>query len=92
LSDTRKAHQWLHWTPSLRRRAPRRERRSIKDAAALAEELRVLLVRNHSSPRPTDDQVWEIVRMRSYDFKVFDPRYAEVILEQVACPELDMVA
>jgi hypothetical protein len=27
LDDTRKAHQWLHWAPSLRRRAPR-ERRS----------------------------------------------------------------
>jgi len=31
--------------------------------------------------RPTDEQVWEIVQTLAYDFEVFDPRYAEVILE-----------
>jgi len=38
-------------------------------------------VRDHPTPRPTDDQIWEIVQARAYDFEVFDPRYAEAILE-----------
>ena len=52
-----------------------------KDDPALAEELKGHLVRDHPSLRPTDEQVWEIVQTRSYDFEVFNPRYAEVILE-----------
>jgi hypothetical protein len=47
----------------------------------VAEELKGHLVRDHPSLRPTDEQVWEIVQTRAYDFEVFNPRYAEVILE-----------
>jgi hypothetical protein len=54
---------------------------AAKDDPALAEELREHLVRDHPGRRPTDEQVWEIVQTRAYDFEVFDPRYAEVILE-----------
>jgi len=52
-----------------------------KDDQDLVEELREHLVREHPALRPTDDQVWEIVRTRAYDFEVVDPEYAEVILE-----------
>jgi hypothetical protein len=80
LGDTRKAHQWLHWAPSLRRRAPRRERRS-KRRPGPGRRTEGHLLRDHPSLRPTDYQVWEIVQTRAYDFEFFDPRYAEVILE-----------
>jgi hypothetical protein len=80
LSDTRKAHQLLHWARSLRRRE-RLGKGGVKDDSAVAEELKGRLVRDHPSLRPTDEQVWEIVQTRSYDFEVFDQRYAEVILE-----------
>jgi len=52
-----------------------------KDDQSLIEEVREHHVRDHSGLRPTDDQVWEIVRTRAYTFEVFDPDYAEVILE-----------
>jgi hypothetical protein len=52
-----------------------------KDDTILAEELREHLVRDHPSLKPTDEQVWEIVSTRSYDFEVYDPEYAEVIIE-----------
>jgi hypothetical protein len=47
----------------------------------VAEVLKGHLLRDHPSLRPTDEQVWEIVQTRSDDFEVFNPRYAEVILE-----------
>ena len=53
----------------------------VKDDPDLAEELRGHLVRDHPSLRPTREHVWEIVQTRAYDLEVFDPRYADVILE-----------
>jgi len=47
-----------------------------KDDPALAEEVREHVVREHSALRPTDEQVWEIISARAYDFEVFDPEYA----------------
>ncbi len=52
-----------------------------KDDPALAEEVGEHLLRDHSDLRPTDEQVWEIVHARAYDFEVYDPEYAEVIIE-----------
>ena len=52
-----------------------------KDDAALAEEVREHLLRDHAAPRPTDEHVWEIVHTRAYDFEVYDPQYAEVSLD-----------
>src|SRR5215208_4361140 len=66
LSDTRKAHQWLHWAPSLRRKRLG-GKGGVKDVPALAEEPREHLVRDHPSLRPADDQVWEIVQTSAYD-------------------------
>jgi hypothetical protein len=43
---------------------------------ALAEEVREHLLRDHPTLRPTDEQVWEIVRTRAYTFEVYDPEYA----------------
>jgi hypothetical protein len=47
-----------------------------KDDPALAEEVREHLLQNHPDLRPTDEQVWEIVSTRAYDFEVYDPKYA----------------
>ena len=44
--------------------------------SALAEEVREHLMRKHQALRPTDEQVWEIVRTRAYTFEVYDPEYA----------------
>jgi hypothetical protein len=30
---------------------------------------------------PTDEHVWEIVHTRAYDFELYDPEYAEVIID-----------
>ena len=38
-------------------------------------------MRDRPSLRSIDDQVWGIVQTRTYDFGVFDPRYAEAILQ-----------
>jgi hypothetical protein len=47
-----------------------------EDDQALAEEVREHLVRDHPDLRATDEQVWEIVSTRAYDFEVYDPQYA----------------
>jgi len=47
-----------------------------KDDQALAEEVMEHLLREHPTLRPTDEQVWEIVSTRAYNFEVFDPQYA----------------
>ena len=52
-----------------------------RDDAALAEEVREHLITDHAALRPADEQVWEIVHTRAYDFEVYDPQYAEVILD-----------
>jgi hypothetical protein len=44
--------------------------------SALAEVVREHLLRDHPTLRPTDDEVWEIVRTRAYTFEVYDPEYA----------------
>jgi hypothetical protein len=49
-----------------------------KDDPTLAEEVREHPVRDHPELRPTDEQVWEIVHTRAYDFEVYDPEYGEV--------------
>jgi hypothetical protein len=46
------------------------------DDPALAEEVKEHLLREHPALRPTDEQVWEIVSTRAYNFEVFDPQYA----------------
>ena len=51
------------------------------DDTALAEEVREHLLRDHAALRPTDEQVWEIVSTRAYDFEVYDPEYAEVSID-----------
>jgi hypothetical protein len=48
---------------------------------ALAEVVREHLMRKHQALRPTDEQVWEIVRTRAYDFEVYAPEYAEVSVD-----------
>jgi hypothetical protein len=48
-----------------------------EDDQALAEEVREHLVREHLALRPNDEQVWEIVSTRAYNFEVFDPQYAQ---------------
>jgi hypothetical protein len=52
-----------------------------KDDTAMAEEVREHLLRDHAALRPTDEHVWEIVRTRAYDFEVYVPEYAEVIID-----------
>jgi len=52
-----------------------------EDDPALADEVREHLVRDHPDLRPTDEQVWEIVSTRAYDFEVYDPHYAEASIE-----------
>ena len=50
-----------------------------EDDPALAEEVMEHLLRDHHDMRPiTDEQLWEIVRTRAYDYQVYDPQYAEV--------------
>jgi hypothetical protein len=51
------------------------------DDPVLTEEVREHLRRDHPDLRPSDEQVWEIVSTRAYDFEVYDPEYAEVIIE-----------
>jgi hypothetical protein len=48
---------------------------------ALAEVVREHLMRKHQALRPTDEQVWEIVRTRAYAFEVYDPEYAKVSVD-----------
>jgi hypothetical protein len=47
-----------------------------RDDPSLAEEVREHLVREHPALRPTDEQVWEILTTRAYNFEVYDPKYA----------------
>jgi hypothetical protein len=47
-----------------------------RDDPSLAEEVREHLVREHPALRPTDEQVWEILTTRAYNFEVYDPQYA----------------
>jgi hypothetical protein len=49
-----------------------------KDDPALAEEVREHLPRDHPAPSPTEEQVWEILHARAYDYEVYDPEYARV--------------
>ncbi len=44
-----------------------------RDDRALAEEVRMHLMREHSALEPTDEQVWEIIRTRAYDLQYFVP-------------------
>ena len=47
------------------------------DDRALAEVVREHLVREHQALGPTDEQeAWEIVRARAYDYDLYDPGYA----------------
>jgi hypothetical protein len=52
-----------------------------KDDSALAEEVREHLLRDHPAPSPTEEQAWEIVHSRAYDFELYDPVYAEVSID-----------
>jgi hypothetical protein len=52
-----------------------------KDDSALAEEVREHLLRDHPALRPTENQAWEIVHSRAYDFELYDPVYAEVSID-----------
>ena len=52
-----------------------------EDDQALAEEVREHLLRNHPGLTPTDEQVGEIVSTRAYDYEIYDPQYAEVLIE-----------
>jgi hypothetical protein len=52
-----------------------------EDDPALADEVREHLVQDHPGLEPTDEQVWEIVSTRAYDYAVYDPEYAEVSIE-----------
>jgi hypothetical protein len=49
--------------------------------SALAEEVREHLIREHQALRPTEEQVWEIVRTRAYTFEVYDPEYTVVSVD-----------
>jgi hypothetical protein len=51
------------------------------DDPALAEEVREHLLRDHRGLDPTDEQVWELVSTRAYDYSLYDPEYAEVSIE-----------
>lgn len=48
-----------------------------RDDLSLAEEVGEHLMREHPAPRPTDEQVREIVRTRAYDLE-----YADVIADE----------
>ncbi len=52
-----------------------------RDDQALAEVVRKHLMSDHPSLAPTQEQAWEIVRTRAYDFEVYDPGYAEATAE-----------
>ena len=47
----------------------------------LAEVVGEHLRRDHPDLRLSDEQVWEIVSTRAYDFEVYDLEYVEVIIE-----------
>jgi len=51
------------------------------DDPALAEVVREHLIGEHQALRPTDDEAWEIVHSRAYDFELYDPQYAEVSID-----------
>jgi hypothetical protein len=49
------------------------------DDRALAEVVREHLVQEHQTYGPTDEQeAWEIVQARAYDYDLYDPGYAVV--------------
>jgi hypothetical protein len=52
-----------------------------KDDPSLAEVVREHLLREHPSLRPTDEQVWDIVRRRAYYFDVYDPQCAGIRID-----------
>ena len=52
-----------------------------RDDRALAEVVRKHLMLEHPALAPTQEQAKEIVRTGAYNYEVYDPRYAEVILE-----------
>jgi hypothetical protein len=52
-----------------------------EDDQALAEEVREHLLREHPGLKPTDERVGEIVSTRAYDYEIYDPQYAEVLIE-----------
>ena len=47
-----------------------------RDDPALAEEVREHLLRDHPDPSPTEEQVWEILHARAYDYEFYEPEYA----------------
>jgi hypothetical protein len=52
------------------------------DDPALGELVREHLKREHHALRPTEEQLWEIVRTRAYYFEVYHPEYAYASFDQ----------
>ena len=60
-----------------------REHLEARDDRALAEAVRKHLMLEHPTIVPSQEQAWEIVRTRAYDFEVYDPEYAEATAEEM---------
>lgn len=61
-----------------------REHLEAADDRALADVVRKHLMLEHLTLAPSQEQAWEIVSTRAYDFEVYDPEYyAEAIAEEV---------
>jgi len=60
-----------------------REHLEARDDRALAEVVRKHLMLEHPTLVPTQEQAWEIVHTRAYDFEVYDPEYAEATAEEM---------
>ena len=60
-----------------------REHLEARNDRALIEVVRKHLMLEHPTLVPTQEQAWEIVRTRAYDFEVYDPEYAEATVEEM---------
>lgn len=60
-----------------------REHLEARNDRELVEVVRKHLMLEHPNVVPTQEQAWEIVRTRAYDFEVYDPEYAEATIEEM---------
>lgn len=60
-----------------------REHLEARDDRALAEVVRKHLMLEHPTLVPSQEQAWEIVCTRAYDFEVYDPEYSWATAEEM---------
>jgi hypothetical protein len=60
-----------------------REHLEARNDRALVEVVRKHLMLEHPTLVPTQEQAWEIVRTRAYDFEIYDPEYAWATTEEM---------